>query len=122
MPTPIRSQRCSALGWTAHEIGTSAASPRARTPRPITTYALSRTDSLRSTRPCPGGDRQMSGASWDIGMLPFQIGHRSAPSNAPLPDRLPFVAGVDEHTGLVVQRHDEQVSGALAEAYRLGSQ
>jgi SAM-dependent methyltransferase len=64
----------------------------------------------------------MSAAGWDIGMLPFQRGHRPAPSNAPLPDRLPFVAGVDEHTGLVVQRPDEQVSGALAQAYRLGSQ
>lgn len=64
----------------------------------------------------------MSAARWHIGMLPFQVGHRSSPSNDPLPDRLPFVVGVDEQTGLVLQAPDQQVSRALADAYRLGSQ
>ena len=64
----------------------------------------------------------MSAARWHIGMLPFQVGHRSSPSNEPLPDRLPFVVEVDEQTGLVLQGPDQRVSRALADAYRLGSQ
>jgi SAM-dependent methyltransferase len=55
-------------------------------------------------------------------MLPFQVGHRPSPSNAPLPDRLPFSVGVDMRTGLVVQCPNQDVSVALADAYRLGSQ
>lgn len=55
-------------------------------------------------------------------MLPFQVGHRASPSNAPLPDRLPFAVAVDERTGMVVQRRDRRVSMALDEAYRRGSQ
>jgi 2-polyprenyl-3-methyl-5-hydroxy-6-metoxy-1,4-benzoquinol methylase len=60
--------------------------------------------------------------TWDLGMLPFQVGHQSSPSNDPLPDRLPFVVGVDEQTGLIVQHRDRHVSRTLADAYRLGSQ
>jgi SAM-dependent methyltransferase len=59
---------------------------------------------------------------WDIGMLPFQVGHRPSPSNSPLPDRLPFAVAVDPESGLVVQCPSEDVSAALAGAYRLGSQ
>lgn len=55
-------------------------------------------------------------------MLPFQVGHRASPSNGSLPDRLPFAVGLDERTGLVVQRRNRRVSAALDEAYRLGSQ
>jgi SAM-dependent methyltransferase len=55
-------------------------------------------------------------------MLPFQIGHRPSPTNDPLPDRLPFAVGVNERTGLVVQCPDREVSRALGESYRLGSQ
>jgi SAM-dependent methyltransferase len=55
-------------------------------------------------------------------MLPFQVGHQPSPSNAPLPDRLPFSVAVEPETGLVVQCPNEDVSGALADAYRLGSQ
>jgi len=55
-------------------------------------------------------------------MLPFQVGHQPLPSNAPLPDRLPFAVAVDPATGLVFQCPNEDVSDALADAYRLGSQ
>jgi 2-polyprenyl-3-methyl-5-hydroxy-6-metoxy-1,4-benzoquinol methylase len=77
-----------------------------------------------STREPEGKDSvvQSPGATWDLGMLPFQIGHRSKPSNAPSPDWLPFVVGVDEQTGLVVQCPNQETSRSLADAYRMGSQ
>ena len=59
---------------------------------------------------------------WDIARLPFQVGHQPSPSNAPLPDDLPFAVAADPDTGLVVQCPNEDVSVALADAYRLGSQ
>jgi SAM-dependent methyltransferase len=64
----------------------------------------------------------MAAARWNVGILPFQVGHRSSPSNQPLPDRLPFAVAVDERTGLVVQCPDGRVSRALSDAYRAGSQ
>jgi SAM-dependent methyltransferase len=59
---------------------------------------------------------------WDLGLLPFQIGPQSSPSNGPSPDTLPFALGLDQVTGLVVQCHDMRVSNALATAYRMSSQ
>jgi 2-polyprenyl-3-methyl-5-hydroxy-6-metoxy-1,4-benzoquinol methylase len=64
----------------------------------------------------------VSAARWDLGKLPLQIGHRASPRNHPLPDYLPFSVGVDEQSGLIVQCENQEVSRALAEAYRLGSQ
>src|SRR5579862_8627378 len=66
--------------------------------------------------------RASLGASWDLGMLPFQVGHRPTASNAPLPDVLPFVAAVETAGGLIVQRPHGEVSKALEDAYRRGSQ
>jgi SAM-dependent methyltransferase len=57
-----------------------------------------------------------------LGLLPFQVGHQPTPSNAPLPDALPFSVAVDEGSGLIVQKPDAQVSRSLERAYRLGSQ
>jgi SAM-dependent methyltransferase len=59
---------------------------------------------------------------WDLGALPFQVGHQATSSNAPLPDLLPFTVAVDHATGVIVQRPDAGVSRTLARAYRLGSQ
>ena len=64
----------------------------------------------------------MAAARWNIGVLPFQVGHRSMPSNDPLPDCLPFTVAVDDRTGMVVQCADRRVSRALSAAYRSGSQ
>ncbi len=58
---------------------------------------------------------------WDLGRIPFQIGARERPSNAPFPDRLPFVVGVDD-LGTVVQVPDAEVVRHLAEVYRRGYQ
>lgn len=60
--------------------------------------------------------------SWDLGMLPFQVGHRPSSSNAPLPDVLPFTVATDHLTGRIVQHPDAGVSRSVADAYRLGSQ
>jgi SAM-dependent methyltransferase len=59
---------------------------------------------------------------WEVGELPFHIGTRPEPSNGGLPDLLPFGVGVDEQTGALAQLPRPEVSAALEDAYRFGSQ
>lgn len=58
---------------------------------------------------------------WQIERLPFVWSHPSVPTNAPLPDMLPFHLDVDAATGRLIQRPTPQVRAALADAYRAGS-
>lgn len=57
----------------------------------------------------------------DFGSLPFHVGESETPSNAGLPDALPFVVGVRADTGLIVQMPDASVRRHLELAYRRGS-
>jgi 2-polyprenyl-3-methyl-5-hydroxy-6-metoxy-1,4-benzoquinol methylase len=59
---------------------------------------------------------------WDLGELPFHIGTREEPTNGGPPDLLPFALGVDEETGALAQLPRPEVSAALEEAYKEGSQ
>jgi SAM-dependent methyltransferase len=59
---------------------------------------------------------------WDLGNLPFHIGARESPSNAPFPDVLPFVLGVETSTGVLVQVANDDVGRALMDVYQWSSQ
>lgn len=59
--------------------------------------------------------------TWELGLLPLQLGARQAPTNAPLPDTLPLAVCVDAASGRVVQRYDPAVADPLARAYAIGS-
>jgi 2-polyprenyl-3-methyl-5-hydroxy-6-metoxy-1,4-benzoquinol methylase len=57
----------------------------------------------------------------NFGSLPFHIGPRSAPGNEPLPNTLPFSAGVRLDCDLLVQLPDKYVTANLEKAYDLGT-
>lgn len=58
----------------------------------------------------------------EIGPIPFHIGTRKAPHNAPFPDELPFTTGFDERLGIIVQVPNRDVATMLAQVYSRGSQ
>ncbi len=58
---------------------------------------------------------------WQIEKLPFVWSHRPTPSNAPLPDTLPFWLDVDSNTGRFLQMVNPEVQDALSLAYKTGS-
>lgn len=59
---------------------------------------------------------------WDLGEIPFQIGARPRPTNHPYPDALPFVVGLDQRSGFLVQIRNDAVAAHLQGAYRDGGQ
>lgn len=60
--------------------------------------------------------------SWEIQSLPFVWGALDQQHNGHgLPDLLPFKLLVDERTGLLIQKPDQEVEKALSVAYELGS-
>ena len=59
---------------------------------------------------------------WDLGEIPFHVGFRPEPSNAPFADLLPFRLGVHESSGRVAQVPDPELPHQLELAYRRGSQ
>ena len=60
--------------------------------------------------------------SVEIGLVPFHIGLRATPSNAPFPDELPFAAGLNAELGILSQRPDVRIAEMLKSAYASGSQ
>ena len=58
----------------------------------------------------------------EIGLVPFHIGMRATPSNAPFPDELPFTAVLDERLGVLSQKSDAGVVAMLNSVYAHGSQ
>lgn len=64
----------------------------------------------------------MDTPTWHIESLPFVWGAQETPSNpGGLPDALPFALSFDIRTGLLIQRPDARVEGALTRAYEVGS-
>lgn len=60
--------------------------------------------------------------TWHIESLPFVWGAQETPGNpGGLPDALPFALSFDIRTGLLIQRPDARVEGALTRAYEVGS-
>lgn len=60
--------------------------------------------------------------TWHIASLPFVWGAQETPGNpGGLPDALPFALSFDIRTGLLIQRPDARVEGALNRAYEVGS-
>lgn len=61
-------------------------------------------------------------STWTIESLPFVWGAQATPQNSHgLPNTLPFTLAVDDTTGLLIQRPDPVVEGALTKAYQAGS-
>ena len=58
----------------------------------------------------------------DLGSLPFNIGTREVPTNAPFPDELPFAAAFDDQLGAIAQVGNSQVAKVLERVYARGSQ
>ncbi|MGQ0761917.1 MAG: class I SAM-dependent methyltransferase [Acidobacteriota bacterium] len=57
----------------------------------------------------------------DLGSIPFHVGESKTPSNIDLPDVLPFVVGINEDTGVIMQMPNQEVQHYLDLAYRRGS-
>lgn len=60
--------------------------------------------------------------TWVIGGLPFHVGVKDVPSNAPLPDTMPMRVRVDPDSGRLVQIPEADVMAGLDQAYTEGSQ
>ena len=58
----------------------------------------------------------------DLEKLPFLIGQRGIPSNAPFPDALDFHIGVNEELGMLIQTPDNSVAQILERVYQQGHQ
>ena len=59
---------------------------------------------------------------WNIGELPFVWSMLDKPTNGDdLPDRIPFLLGIDRKTGTLIQIPNDPIASVLEVAYRKGS-
>ncbi|MGA8857382.1 MAG: class I SAM-dependent methyltransferase [Candidatus Bathyarchaeia archaeon] len=58
---------------------------------------------------------------WKVGLLPLYYTPLKSPSNADLPDQLPFTLNIDPETSTLVQEPNEVTLEALSRAYVKGS-
>ena len=67
-------------------------------------------------------DRKAHGSPvWEIERLPFLWAPLDEPFGGPLPAELPFTLGVHQKSGALIQIGDQNLRGALDQAYSLGS-